>query len=154
MRPEREPVEPRADVAKRRLLLLFAFGVLANWPWEWLQFRFYRHPGGRFAIWSHTIFAALADGALVLVLYMIGWLMTRADRWYVNARPRVYAMVALTAVALATGSEAAALYVFERWSYTSAMPTMPLLGIGLVPLLQALVMPPIVFIITDSVQKR
>ncbi len=38
--------------------------------------------------------------------------------------------------ALATGP-------LERWSYTSSMPTLPVLGTGLLPLLQWILLPPL-----------
>jgi hypothetical protein len=38
-----------------------------------------------------------------------------------------------------------AVYVVERWAYTPQMPLVPGLGIGIVPITQMLVLPPLIF---------
>jgi hypothetical protein len=58
------------------------------------------------------------------------------------SRKRTFLFVACGIVATA-GIELAALRV-GRWTYAARMPILPLMGIGLVPLAQWLVLPPVV----------
>ena len=41
-----------------------------------------------------------------------------------------------------------------RWSYTASMPLLPVLGVGVVPVVQMLVLPPVIFKITGWWLKR
>jgi hypothetical protein len=52
----------------------------------------------------------------------------------------------LTAVfVLAALVESVAVHALGRWEYTDKMPTVPRLGIGLVPIAQMLILPPLIF---------
>lgn len=123
--------------AIRRLVVLFVGGTVLGLLWEWLQFRFYVHEGGAGLIWSHVSFAAIADGILLLLIYVAGWMRTRDDRWHAHPGAAGYATIAGTALLFTLLSEAIGVYVVRRWSYTPAMPLVPGLGIGVLPLLGA-----------------
>jgi hypothetical protein len=46
---------------------------------------------------------------------------------------------------LAVLVEWVAVHILNRWEYTPSMPTLPVLHIGLVPIAQMLILPPLIF---------
>lgn len=59
------------------------------------------------------------------------------SRWQISSFILVGVVITIIFEALATG-------VLNRWQYGTLMPTLPFLGTGLLPLLQWVVLPPIV----------
>ena len=51
----------------------------------------------------------------------------------------------VTGLVIAVSIELVAVYVMGRWEYTKQMPLVPGLGVGLTPVAQMLVLPPIIF---------
>jgi hypothetical protein len=130
----------------RRYLLFIAIG---NILWEFVQL-----PG--FADWSEAgwswvVFIAvlgtagdilIAATCLVLVLVAIGdesWPLRRSSYW------RVAALATLAGIAYTTYSEWRHAVVLRHWTYSALMPVVPGLGVGLLPLLQWLLIPPVAF---------
>jgi hypothetical protein len=124
------------------LLLVVSFGL--NWLWEMLQMSAYVGMAGR--AWRATIFscalASLGDAAITLLIYGAGALATRRTR-----RVTDYGYKAYVASSLAGATSAVVIeWIAQetgRWTYTSQMPVMPLLDIGLWPLLQLAVLVPL-----------
>ena len=56
-----------------------------------------------------------------------------------------YAVMLLVGLVIGVGIEWLAVVVTNRWDYTVRMPLVPLLGVGLVPVAQMLVLPPLIF---------
>lgn len=127
--------------ARRRLLALFASGVVLGLMWERLQFPFYVHEGGSTLVWSHVSFAAIADGILLLLIYLVGWLRTRDDRWHRHPGAAGYTTIVVTGTVFALLSEILGLFVVRRWSYAPAMPLVPGIHIGVLPLLGMVIVP-------------
>ena len=125
-------------------LVLSAFAL--NWVWEMAQMPAYRETAGR--PWVETVptctLAALGDVAAVLAIYGVGALAPGDVRWGLSGRWNVYATVALLGGTCAVAFEWRALAT-GRWSYTDAMPVIPLLGVGLWPVLQLTVLTPATF---------
>ncbi len=124
-----------------------AFVLLVNLAWEFAQLPLY-------TIWqtaplSELIFVAahctlgdviIATMALMLTLLLIGdatW--PQAGYW------RVALLTTAAGLAYTIYSEWLNVSVRASWAYAPAMPVVPLLGIGLSPLLQWLVIPPLAF---------
>jgi hypothetical protein len=127
-------------------LCLAAFGL--NWPWEMAEMPGYAEMGGR--PWGETVLrctvATLGDVAMTFAVYGIGALAAGRLRWGIAARWNVYATATLLGGACAVAVEYYAL-ASGRWSYTDRMPIVPLLGVGLWPLLQlALLVPLAIFL--------
>jgi len=96
--------------------------------------------------WSETAFpctlAALGDVAVTLGVYGLGALAAGNWRWGVQGRWNIYLTGALLGGLVATALECRFL-ASGRWSYNERMPVVPLLGVGLWPLLQLVVLVPI-----------
>jgi len=121
------------------------FSFLLNFVWEMWQIPFFaaipseQHWVGVAACTQ----ASFGDAAISLVAFWCVAALARSRWWIINASPfQVVGFVAVGVVitiifeALATGP-------FGRWSYAPSMPTLPVLGTGIVPLLQWILLPPL-----------
>lgn len=123
-------------------LTLFSF--LLHFPWEMLQLPLFVVPspltGAEAA--SHCARAALGDVVITLAAFAGASLVVGTRHWIrrMDCRPTVVFLIiglGITIVFeyLATGP-------LNRWAYASLMPVVPLLEVGLAPLLQWLLIPP------------
>jgi hypothetical protein len=125
-------------------ILIFSF--LLNLPWEVWQVPFFRGMADR-PHWEGIVActrAAFGDAGISLASFWMVAAFVRTRSWIL--KPRAGDILAFTAVGvaativleyLATGS-------WGRWAYNDAMPRVPVLGTGLVPLLQWLILAPVV----------
>jgi hypothetical protein len=125
-------------------IVLFAF--LLNFAWEILQSGFYRGmremPHGD-AVRLCTL-ATLGDvGTTLVAFWVVAWL-GRGRRWLL--RPTWAHVVGFTGLGLSVTLvfEYLATHVWGFWSSSKAMPVIPILEVGLVPLLMWSVLPPLV----------
>jgi hypothetical protein len=84
--------------------------------------------------------ATLGDVLLVLLIYLITATIKRDMRWP-HDMTKGSAMLALLVGALVGAGMEAWSIDSGRWSYTTAMPIVPILDIGLLPLLQMMLLP-------------
>jgi hypothetical protein len=134
----------------RRFRRFFAIMVLTSFVlneiWEMAQMSSYRETAG--SSWISTLGlctqAALGDVAIILGIYAAGALAAGDLFWGLRGRWNIYATAVLLGLAYAALVEHEALAA-GRWSYTERMPIVNLLGAGLWPLLQMMVLPPLSF---------
>ena len=121
-----------------------AASFILNWPWEMLQMPAYVEMSGR--SWGQTAIpctiATLGDVGLSLGIYGVAALAAGRLRWGMTGGWHVYLASAVLGVVTATAIEWWAL-ANDRWTYSSAMPKMPLTGVGLWPFLQLTVLVPL-----------
>lgn len=129
---------------RRYLAGLFVAAFALNWPWEMLQMPAYVELAGR--SWGETALvctlATFGDAILTLLVYAAGALVTRRPRWALGGGWKVYLFAALAGALCAAIIEWAALST-ARWSYTERMPRV--LGVGMLPLLQLMLLVPAAF---------
>lgn len=129
----------------RVLMVVFLAAVALNYPWELAQsplFTAASHPGN---LWLHCFVASLGDGVIVLVLFAVGWTASGRRDWFMRPGRADYAMLATAGAVLALSIEWSALHLLQRWTYTDAMPRIPGIDVGLVPVLQMVLLPPLIF---------
>jgi hypothetical protein len=125
--------------------VVVAVAVAFNFPWEMLQAPLYRMETGGWPLWLHCLRASLGDGLLVLLIFVLGvWILRRQD-WFRRPGGPGYAWMLVSGAIFAAALEWTAVHLLKRWSYEPAMPMLPGLGIGLVPIAQMLVLPPAIF---------
>ena len=138
-----------------KLIAVFIVAVLLNYLWELGQAPLYlgmeEYDSGVF--W-HCFVASLSDGIMVLLIVTAGWITLRQPAWFVRPGVRGYLVMITTGLVLAVLVESVAVYGLERWVYAEKMPTVPGLGIGLVPIAQMLILPPLIFRITAVIEAR
>jgi len=122
------------------------FGFLLNLPWELLQIPFFLGMPS-VAHWDgmiQCVTAAAGDAVILLAAFWATACLRRTRKWI--SQPSLNATVVFVALGIvvtivlewwATGNSG-------RWAYAETMPTIPWLGTGVLPLLQWLLIPPIV----------
>jgi hypothetical protein len=90
------------------------------------------------------VLPALGDVAVTFGVYGVGALAAGEIRWGTIGRWNVYAAAGALGDACAVAIEREAL-ASGRWSYTDRMPVVPMLGVGLWPLLQLTLLVPLAF---------
>jgi hypothetical protein len=92
--------------------------------------------------WVQQANILIATTCLVLVLVAIGdesWPLGRSSYW------RVAALATLAGIAYTPYSEWRHAVVLHHWTYSAVMPVVLGLGVGLLPLLQWMLIPPVAF---------
>ncbi|MCM2307185.1 MAG: hypothetical protein NDI91_06935 [Sulfuritalea sp.] len=124
-------------------LVLFAF--LLNLPWEIWQIPLFKGVAS-LAHWDGVIMCTRAAAGDAVIALLAFWLVaTVATRGWIR-RPTAVTLGTFVAVGVAATVvlEYWATQVGGRWQYAEAMPRLPLLGTGLAPLVQWLLLPPLV----------
>jgi len=126
------------------LIWVFTVAVLFNYLWELAQAPLYvgleRYNA---AVFWHCFVASLGDGIMVLIVAATGRVILRRRDWFEQPGASGYLVMLATGLVLAVLVESVALHLLGRWQYTVRMPTV--LSIGVVPIAQMLLVPPLIF---------
>ena len=125
---------------------VFLFAFLLNYPWELMQVPLYQGMPEA-AHWDAIKVctrATLGDGVIMLLAYWGAALLVR-DRWWI-ARPRLVPILTVVGIGVAITVVLERLATVSEnpnwgWRYADAMPMVPVLAIGLTPLLQWVFLP-------------
>lgn len=120
---------------------LFAISWGLNFGWEMAHSFLYRDVPPFLEHLPFLFLAAIGDAAITLALVGLVALGLRKQFWFLD-QP-IKGLLILTAISTAGSAlvEYLNVEVFDRWQYTTAMPRLPLLGIGLTPFLQVALLP-------------
>ena len=88
--------------------------------------------------------ATFGDVAIALAAFWITAIFARSRSWILRPSRLDIAIFIGVGLAATTILESLAIGVLGRWAYSEAMPRLPIIGTGLLPLLQWLVIPPLV----------
>ena len=121
------------------------FAFLLNFVWEMWQVFFYAampsdpHWAGVVACTQATF----GDVGVSLVAFWCVAALARSRLWVIH--PETFQVVGFVSVGVVITVifEVLATGPLARWQYTSAMPTLPILGTGILPLSQWIVLPPL-----------
>lgn len=121
--------------------VLACFSFLLHFLWEMLQVPLYADMA-RMAHWSGIVVCAKATaGDVVIALAAYATAAGFARTWHWRAsRPHVATYLAM-GVTITVVLEGLNVYVWHRWTYAPAMPLV--IGIGVSPLLQWVIVPPL-----------
>ena len=133
--------------------LVFAIAVAVNYVWELAQSPLYAGQGDFRTLLWHCLRAAGGDGVLVLVIFAGGALVTRRPDWYVQPGRGGYLWMLSAGLLIGVAVEWLAVHVAGQWAYGAPMPFVPGLRIGLVPVLQMLVLPPLIFRMASAAER-
>ncbi len=125
----------------RFLLRLFFISVVVNYVWEMAQMPLYENmPFSELSSWLICLRASLGDGLIIVAIWATGYLFYRSLDWFRPLTAGNVAILAIVGAVIAAAIEFHALAT-GRWVYSSLMPMVPLLGIGVSPFVQLLVLP-------------
>ncbi len=111
----------------KKLIIVFALAFLLNLIWENLHSVLYAHYQGGAITEPILIRAALFDAVFVTLVY----LLFRRSKFLQNKRW----LTLVIGIIFSAGLEIYALST-NRWAYNELMPVVPILGVGLLPLVQ------------------
>lgn len=124
---------------------LAGFGFLLHFAWEMMQVPWFEgmtEASHGAVVWLCTR-AALGDVVIALAAFWVACLVARGRQWIMQARRRPLLVMLLTGVVVTLAFEWLATGPLERWQYAGEMPVVPVVGVGLTPLLQWLLLPPL-----------
>lgn len=124
------------------------FGLLLNYPWEFIQAPLFEGMAERphwEAVTACTR-AALGDALIMLFAYWGVAVLGRGRAWIAAPSWRDAVLLSSIGVSITVVIEWLALHGWwlAGWRYSALMPIIPGLGVGLVPVLQWVVLPPLV----------
>ena len=85
--------------------------------------------------------ATLGDAGIALAAFWVTAIFAKDRRWVLRPNSLDIAIFLGVGVVVTIVFEALATGMFQRWAYSDAMPRLPVIGTGLLPLLQWLVIP-------------
>lgn len=132
----------------KQAFILFLAAVALNYPWELAQAPLYAGMESWAAVRWHCFVAALGDGILIWMIFATGWAVFRRVDWYMRPGMQTVTLMLAAGLGIGISVEWTAVNMLGRWQYTARMPLFPGLGVGLVPLLQMVLLPPGIFRMT------
>ncbi len=134
---------------------MFVLAVLLNLIWEVAQISAYDFPESSLVTNVLGCFVpTLGDGLMILIIYWIGWLVFREFHWILRPGLKGYLLIMAAGLILALIVEWNALYRTGAWAYSEQMITIPILGVGLLPGLQMMVLPPATALLLQRIWKN
>ena len=122
------------------------FGIFLNLAWEFLHaplFRFEQQSS-----WSSLLgcllFCSGIDALMMLAAYWTVALIRRDRYWFVRKSKADLVLMGSTALSIAFISEFTAIHYRDLWSYSPWMPVIPVLEVGVSPMLQWIFLPSLV----------
>ena len=131
------------------VLNFFFFSFVLNATWEWVQSPFFIDmPSDLNTIIWYRIHCTLGDSIILLIGYILMSFYYRNFSWIHNLNIKHHAIFVVMGTIYTLFSEYLNVYVNNSWSYSDYMPLLPFVNIGLVPLFQWIILPPVVIFIT------
>ena len=131
------------------LLLLLAVLYLAafflHFVWEMWQIPLYvgMAEASHWAAVQQCTLATLGDGCIALAAYSISAIVARDRFWLLQRRDSIFAIYIIIGLVITVFFEILAIELYGRWQYSELMPTLPVINVGLSPLLQWIIIPPV-----------
>jgi hypothetical protein len=139
----------------KTLISVFVVAVLLNYLWELAQAPLYvgleRYTA---AVFLHCFVASLGDGIMVLLIVAVGWILFEQWDWFQQPGVAGYLLILVAGLILAVLVEWAGVHILGRWAYTDKMPTVAWVRVGLVPIAQMVILPPVIFRIVVALRER
>jgi arginine exporter protein ArgO len=124
---------------------LLALGFPLHLVWEGAQLPLYTL--WREAEWGYILYSmmhcTLSDMLILLVCYEAVALLNRNRYWLDGAILWNGLALTILGVGYAVYSEINSVYLEKTWAYTEMMPLVPVIGVGISPLLQWAIIPPL-----------
>ena len=133
------------------IIYFFLFSFLVFGAWEWMQSPFYKDISTDFnrIVWFR-VHCSLIDVLIVLASMALVTLVRRKLDWFVSPKFGDFALLTAGGVLYTVVSEYVNVEVLQRWGYSQLMPRVPLLGIGVMPILQWLLLPGLVLLLAKD----
>jgi len=129
--------------------MLFSF--LVNFVWEMWQVPFYQGLSSMDHMNAVRICtqASIGDGVISLLAFWSAASVVRSRRWFLSPTPMPVLMYWAVGIVITIVLEWLATGSLDRWQYSEAMPRLPVLGTGLLPLLQWTLLPAVILVLVQ-----
>jgi hypothetical protein len=137
------PVKRLVDLPEINVAL---FAFLLNLVWEFGQVPLYRDlpSQGHWTSIKLCARATLGDAVIAVVAFWVVAAVVTSRRWVTAPSAVQVASFVGIGLGIATALEWMAIHVQVRWAYGTSMPMVPVLRVGLAPVLQWVIAPPLV----------
>lgn len=135
---------------KKMILVILILGFIVNLVWELVQMPLYKDADYTISHMAFCALASVADALMVLLIYLVLALIFKKSFWVQNARWQSFIIVIIVGAIGAILSEMRHLSL-GNWAYSDAMPIIPIVNVGLIPVLQFMVLPSVVYITTNYI---
>jgi uncharacterized protein YacL len=121
------------------------FSFLLSFFWEIQQMWFYQTPAGysHLDIVRNCTLATVGDVVILLIAFWAVAVLSKSRHWLRYPSRSQMSVFILVGVVITVVIEAFATGPLNRWIYAESMPTIPILGTGLVPLSMWFLVPPL-----------
>ena len=133
--------------------VVFAVAVAINFVWEMAQSFLFAPMGNAWEGTWRCLRASVGDAVVIVGLFAIGCVLFRRRLWIVQSGVAAYVFLIVAGVSIAIAMESLAVRQ-GWWANRAQMPTLPGLGVGLVPLLQMAILPVVVLRLTAAWELR
>ena len=137
------------------ILNLLFFSFVLNATWEWIQTPFFVDITSdlNIIVW-YRIHCTLGDTLIMLAGYGLIVLYHQDHKWIAHAHIKHCSVLVVLGIIYTLISEYLNVYIKHNWSYSRYMPLIPVIRIGLIPVVQWILLPPaIVFITKRQIRK-
>ncbi len=136
-------------------MYLFLLAVPLHLIWEVAQIEAYEFPETNLMRVAIGCFVpTLGDGLMTLIIYWAGLLGFLDWQWILHPGIRGYLFMMSIGLLLAVTVEWNALYRTGAWAYNENMITIPIIGVGLLPILQMIVLPPAIALLLQWILRN
>lgn len=148
----------RYDRAVPWIFLYAAASFVLHLLWENLHGPLYLVGPSPPDVWRLLFATATGDMIFMLVIYLA--LVSMHHDWVWVSKRESYTHVGTWMITIVFGAllgvsfELWAVHIDHRWTYAEAMPIIPILGIGLSPVLQMIVVPILVLLLCGKLARR
>lgn len=129
------------------------YSFLTNFVWEMLQMPFYKNMNWDLQSTLYCFAASIGDVFMILIIFFIVAYFVKDLGWIKNLNFKKMFVTLFTGLLLSLFVEEIALGS-NMWNYTDLMPKIPYTNFGIAPVLQMLVLPILIFKLSDITIKN
>ncbi len=129
----------------RIILAIFVCSFFLHFVWEMWQIPFYVDmltANHWEAVWGCSQ-ATFGDGIIALASYYLAALYVKNRAWIQSPNRSAFFIYMLAGLLITVVFEYFAVEILDRWQYSKYMPRLPIIGTGIIPLLQWVFIPPL-----------
>ncbi len=129
-------------------LSIFFLSFFLNFFWEVVQTYFYTIRDSPFNTmlygWIHC---TLGDVIITIGSFWLVSILSRNRRWFLMLNRLSFIGFIIVGIVYTLFSEWLNVHIFRSWGYNESMPIIPLIGVGLTPFFQWIIVPPAVILL-------
>jgi hypothetical protein len=124
------------------------FSFLLNFAWEVLQTPFFIDISVKIStiIW-YRFHCTLGDVVISIGCFWLVALISKSRTWILNPTKAKLLLFVAFGVSYTIFSEIKNVSLYKLWNYSDLMPVIPYIEVGIVPLIQWIIIPPILILI-------